>query len=90
MAKAISKLDISFTSLWFVVVMALFMFVGMCWLPVVRIQIQIARALRSGDIRTVHRLMKVWTTLGVLAFVSVLMIFLLMVVKPGLTVPIAG
>jgi len=79
-----AKLGIPFDSKWFVTVISLFVFVGICWLPVVRIQIRIRNLIKTGAGRDAYAgLMKVWLALGVPAFLSVLILFYLMVSKTG-------
>lgn len=77
----------SFSSPWFYTVITLFVVIGLCWLPVLRIQYRL-RALATqaaeenklpGEFKS---LMKLWTLLGVPAFVAILVIFYLMVFKP--------
>lgn len=81
------RLGYSFTSTWFLWVMALFVFIGACWIPVVFIQYKL-RSLANVSLNTgviepkFITLMKLWTVLGVPAFISILMIFWLMVFKP--------
>ena len=81
-----SMLNISFGSLWFLLVISLFVFVGICWLPVVFIQIRMQSIMKQGgqfdDIRS---LMKIWMALGIPAFISMVAIYLLMVSKYGAT-----
>jgi len=81
------QLGIPFASVWFAVVIGLFILVGACWLPVVWIQIRLRDRLRAGagadDCRP---LMRVWIALGVPAFLSVIVIFGLMVYKPWIAV----
>ena len=79
-----SHLSISFTSFWFVVVISLYALVGVCWIPVVWIQIRVRRLLQEGASRDSYRkLMRAWIALGVPAFASVLALFYLMVSKHG-------
>jgi len=79
-----SHLSISFTSFWFVVVISLYALVGVCWIPVVWIQIRVGRLLQEGASRDSYRtLMRAWIALGVPAFASVLALFYLMVSKHG-------
>lgn len=79
-----SQLGIPYGSVWFVSVLTLFIFVGVCWLPVVYIQIRIRDIIRNGGTLHDYRsLMRIWTGLGVLAFASVLILFYLMVSKLG-------
>jgi uncharacterized membrane protein len=80
-----NRLGISWQSVWFVTVLGLFVFVGVCWLPVVWIQIRVRNMLRAGaELVDCRRLMTTWTVLGVCAFAAVIVIFLLMVYKPWL------
>ena len=80
------RLGISFTSVWFVAVIALFCLVGACWLPVVWIQIRIKELFRAGaSIDDCRSLMRVWVALGIPAFTAVLILFWLMVFKPGIS-----
>ncbi len=79
-----ARLGIPFESEWFVAVISLFVFVGVCWLPVVRIQIRIRNLITTGAGRDAYAgLMKVWLALGIPAFLSVLILFYLMVSKTG-------
>jgi len=81
------KLGYSFTSTWFFLVIALFIFVGVCWIPVVLIQYKL-KALAESSLNTgvldpsFKKMMRLWTALGVPAFASILVIFWLMVFKP--------
>lgn len=78
------KLGIAFDSVWFVTVISLFVFVGACWIPVVRIQLRIRDLIAAGAGRESYRkLMRTWIVLGVLAFSSVIILFYLMVSKTG-------
>lgn len=80
------RLGISHESTWFLSVIALFTFVGLCWIPVVWIQIRIQRILAAGGNRDdYHRLFTIWITLGILAFSGVLLLLLLMVSKTAIT-----
>ena len=74
---------------WIAGSLGLYVVVGACWLPVVWIQIQVARlsaqAARQGQPvpARVHRLMAWWYALGWPAFLGVIAIFWLMVFKPS-------
>lgn len=82
-----AQLGIPFDSVWFAAVMGLFALVGACWLPVVWIQIRLRNMLRAGaEPDSCRPLMRVWIALGVPAFLSVIVIFGLMVYKPWITV----
>ncbi len=81
------RLGYSYASAWFFWVIALFGFVGLCWLPVIVIQYRLKAlaesALASGRLdRGFGRLMRAWTLLGIPAFAALLAIFYLMVFKP--------
>lgn len=79
-----SKLNIAFDSSWFIAVMCLYAFVGACWIPVVWIQIRIRDLIAAGAGRDAYKkLMRAWMVLGVPAFLSVMVIFYLMVSKLG-------
>ena len=75
--------------LWFAASVALYVLVGLCWLPVVWIQIQLrnlaAAAARDGTAlpERYHRLFRVWFWLGWPAFLGVIAIFALMIFKPS-------
>lgn len=80
----------SWSQPWLVLALALFVFVGLCWLPVVWIQLRLRNlagtAHRHGEPLPpcFHRLMRWWFVLGWPAFIAVLAIFWLMVRKPAL------
>ncbi|WP_288129241.1 DUF2269 domain-containing protein [Microbulbifer sp.] len=81
------KLGYSFESTWFLMVISLFIFIGICWIPVVLIQYKLkALATSSLDSGEIHpdfkRMMRIWTALGIPAFACILIIFWLMVFKP--------
>ena len=77
------------TSRWVLWSVVLYVFAGACWLPVVWIQIRMARmagsAAREGrDLPPLYwRYDALWTALGWPAFIAFVAIFYLMVVKPG-------
>ena len=82
-----NKLGYSYSSTWFYTVISLFIFIGLCWLPVVRIQYRLramaADSAQSGVVSDAFKqLMKRWTLLGIPAFAAILLIFWLMVFKP--------
>lgn len=78
-----ARLQIPYNSVWFVVVIGLFLLVGACWLPVVWIQIKIRDLLRlGGTIDECRSMMKFWIALGIPAFISVIVLFALMVYRP--------
>ncbi|MBF0192765.1 MAG: DUF2269 domain-containing protein [Magnetococcales bacterium] len=73
---------------WIVKGISLYLFVGMCWLPVVWLQIRMrdlaAGALAAGEElpSRYHHYFRIWFILGWPAFLSVLLIFYLMIFKP--------
>lgn len=75
---------------WLQAAIGLYLLTGACWLPVVWLQWR-ARNLAQAALRAgtplplaYHRCMKIWFALGWPAFLSVLLIFWLMVAKPPL------
>ncbi len=78
------KLNIPFDSWWFIVVVSLYALVGICWIPVVWIQIRIRNLIADGESRdSYQKLMQIWVALGVPAFSGVVLIFYLMVSRLG-------
>ena len=74
------RLGIPYNSVWFVTVIALFFLVGACWVPVVWIQIRVRNLIRANEPNNGYRkLMTAWIALGIPAFLSVLVLFVLMV-----------
>ncbi len=73
---------------WLLWAYGLFVLVGLCWLPVVWIQMKIKRLTAqaaSGDDaarQQIKPLMQIWFALGWPAFGGVLGIYLLMIIKP--------
>lgn len=74
---------------WIAWSFALYFLAGACWLPVVWIQLRMRRlaedAAASGQPlpERYFQLLKVWTALGVPAFLALVVVFYLMVVKPA-------
>ena len=79
---------VAITALWIRATLVLYIFVGLCWLPVVWIQLRMrdlaAEAARKGKALPAryHRYFKVWFWLGWPAFVGVIAIFALMLWRP--------
>jgi len=75
---------------WIVVSLVLYVVIGLCWLPVVGIQLRLrelaAAAVRAGTPLpdAYHRLFRIWFALGWPAFLGVIAIFALMIFKPQL------
>lgn len=75
---------------WIVASLVLYVLVGLCWLPVIAIQIRLRDLAQAAAQQRValpqryHRLFRVWFTLGWPAFLGVIAIFALMIFKPRL------
>lgn len=75
---------------WIAVSLALYVFVGLFWLPVVWMQLRMrdfARAARDGGTElppAYHRLYKWWFAFGFPAFAAVMAIVWLMITKPAI------
>jgi uncharacterized membrane protein len=75
---------------WLVCSYALYLLAGACWIPVVVIQLEMrnlaAGALAQGSALPAryHRLMRIWFALGWPAFIALIVVFWLMVARPGL------
>jgi uncharacterized membrane protein len=75
---------------WIAVSLALYVLIGACWLPVVWIQAKLRdlarEAARDGTALPMRyrRLFRIWFVLGWPAFLGVIAIFVLMIVKPAL------
>ena len=78
-----------FSDFWVVLALALYVFAGICWLPVVWLQIKMrdmaSQAILSGDPLPAHywKMDRWWIILGSLAFPAVMVIFYLMVFRPA-------
>ncbi|MBF0369393.1 MAG: DUF2269 domain-containing protein [Magnetococcales bacterium] len=77
---------------WLMAALILYVIVGVCWLPVVWLQIRMermaAKAMTAGEALPplYHRYFRIWFVLGWPAFLSVLVIFYLMVFKPEISI----
>ena len=82
------QLGWSLTEGWIVLSLALYVLTGLCWLPVVWLQIRLrdlARAAGDGPLPLAyHRLFRRWFALGFPAFAAVLAILWLMLTRPPL------
>jgi uncharacterized membrane protein len=89
-AGLIAIVDYPWDTPWIIVALALYVLTGLCWLPVVAIQIKLrnlaAEATRLGAPLPpeYHRLFRVWFILGWPAFIAVMLIFADMIWKPAL------
>lgn len=87
-AALVSTVGYSWTTPWLLSVYALFILAGACWLPVVWLQIRMAKmaasaSAKQGDLPPQYwRYARIWTMLGSIAFPSVLVIYGLMVFRP--------
>ncbi|WP_444996975.1 DUF2269 family protein [Aliikangiella sp. IMCC44359] len=80
-------LHYSFSSWWFIVVISLFIFIGICWIPVILIQYKLRALSNTPSFEpesnlSFKRLFKYWVSLGIPAFISIIVMFWLMVFKP--------
>jgi uncharacterized membrane protein len=89
-ALLIERMGLPWSTSWIVAALALYALAGLCWLPVVWIQLRLrdiaVRAARD-DIplpTSFRHYFRLWFALGWPAFVAVLLIFWLMVMKPTL------
>lgn len=72
---------------WMRSVMALYIFVGACWLPVVWIQVKLSRLANTAPSVAAlppafGKLFRIWFVLGIPAFASVMALVFMMVAKP--------
>jgi len=73
---------------WLAISIALYVVAGLCWLPVVKMQLQMARwagvAVQRGSALPAqyHASARRWERLGYPAFAAMLVVFALMVAKP--------
>ncbi|MDR3213651.1 MAG: DUF2269 domain-containing protein [Azoarcus sp.] len=79
---------LTFTTGWILVSLALFFLAGVCWLPVVWLQLKLrdmAKTAQTGKTALpprYWRIARLWEALGYPAFIAVTVIFFLMVNKP--------
>jgi uncharacterized membrane protein len=75
---------------WIAMSLALYVLIGACWLPVVWVQAKMRdvahAAVQAGTALPprYHRLFRIWFALGWPAFIGIIAIFVLMIVKPVL------
>lgn len=78
---------------WILLSLSLYVVIGLFWLPVVWIQIQLRNMARLSAVdgtplpERYHRLHRVWLACGFPAFAAVLIIVWLMLYRPGITLP---
>jgi len=86
-----SILHYSYTSLWFILTIALYLLAGGCWIVVVIIQYRLHYIVKNISKEnavlpaTYHLLMRWWFSLGVIAFSAIIIIYWLMVSKMALS-----
>ena len=84
----VSMTGYSYTEAWLLWTYALFALAGVCWLPVVWMQIQMAK-IAADNINHLElpenywRYTRIWQRLGMIAFPSMLIVYALMVFKPA-------
>jgi uncharacterized membrane protein len=77
------------TTPWILQSVGLYLLAGACWLPVVWMQIKMrdiaqAAARADAELPPVYwRYLRIWIALGTVAFFSLVIVFYLMVAKPG-------
>ncbi len=82
-------LSVAWTSTWALLTLTLYTLAGACWLPVVVIQLRLARLAAQADKegkllpKKFHDEMRIWFWLGLLAFLCVLVVFWLMLRGPA-------
>ncbi len=85
-------LGFPFNQPWIIITLVLYIIAGGCWLPVVWLQIRMrdltAEALAHNDRLDgrYHRYARLWFWLGIPAFISMVIIYLLMVFKPAIAI----
>ena len=88
-AHLILKGGFSWNASWLLWVYAFYLFTGLCWVPVVFIQLRLRDLLQARENGSpfseleFNRLFRLWLILGWPAFLSVIAIFWLMVAKPA-------
>ena len=88
-AALVWLLGYSWREPWIIASLALYLLAGLCWLPVVWIQIRLrnlaADAARRGEPPSAEyrKLFRIWFRLGWPAFLSVIAILILMIAKPS-------
>ena len=88
-AALVWLLGYSWREPWIMASLALYLLAGLCWLPVVWIQIRLrnlaADAARRGEptLAEYRKLFRIWFCLGWPAFLAVVIILLLMIAKPS-------
>lgn len=78
---------------WIVLSLLLYVFIGLFWLPVVWIQIQLRNMARQSASEGAplperyHRLFRIWFVCGFPAFAAILLLIALMLYRPAINLP---
>ncbi len=78
----------NWNALWLSLTYGIYIIAGLCWLPVVWIQIQLKNMIAESIAKNeelparYHRLFKLWFLMGWPAFTGLIAVFFLMVMKP--------
>ena len=84
----VNKVGYDWAETWLLITYALYALAAVCWLPVVWIQIQLKTMLAAAAKTQTplperyHQLFRIWFALGWPAFIGLVVIFFLMVIKP--------
>lgn len=84
----VSLAGFNWTDLWLVLTYLIYLIAGICWLPVVWIQIQLKKILIHSMVKQTglpyryKKLLRFWYLLGIPAFTGLVVVFFLMVFKP--------
>lgn len=87
-AVLIHMVGYDWTDLWLTLTYGIYIIAGLCWLPVVWIQIQLkqiaSECVENGTElpERYNKLFKIWFALGWPAFIGLVLVFYLMVAKP--------
>lgn len=87
-ALLVLEVGYSFSEFWVYLSLILYVFIGLCWIPVVFMQIEMSKlaneAFKTGSALPArfHLLYRRWFILGWPAFISIMGIFALMIMKP--------
>jgi uncharacterized membrane protein len=88
-AWLVGRSGLPWNDLWLVATYVLYLIAGLCWLPVVAIQIRMKRMLQRAavdgdfDEQLYGKLFRIWFVLGWPAFGGLVVVFFLMVLKPS-------
>ncbi len=88
-------LGVPWFTVWSAWVWGLFLVAGACWVPIVIIQYRLRNAARLANAwadlgEEFQRQYRLWFALGIPAFAAVIALYGLMIVKPGLAVPLGS